>query len=103
MIEEEEEGPTGKEVLALQMRRNEVDAETIREYLVELLVALYDQEDDFKGETPFGDFDWIHDLHTPLIIAGMVKATIDNKGYIVRYDKEKAHEYIFRAIYALGV
>lgn len=98
---ETQEGPTGKQVLDMPMKSNVIDVFTIKEYLIELLHAMYQEEEDFDGECPFGDFDWIKELHLPLLKCGAVKAVVD-KGLVMSYDVDKAHEYIFRAINALG-
>lgn len=82
---------TGKEILDLPMGNNDAEANTVRDYLKELLAKLWSEEEGFSGKRPFGNSGWSYELHRPLIEAGLVAED----------DDEKANELIFDAIDAL--
>jgi hypothetical protein len=56
---------------------------SIREYLAELLLTLWDEGESFSGKRPFGNSGWEYDLFVPLIQAGLIKGELDDDGYIV--------------------
>jgi hypothetical protein len=48
---------------------------TVRDYLFELLIAVWDEGESFSGKRPFGNSGWEYDLYAPLIQAGLSKAS----------------------------
>lgn len=72
-------------VLALSMPENEVNADTIRDYLVALLAALWDEGEGFSGKRPLGESGWKSRLLAPLVAAGMIDGALDDEGYL-EYD-----------------
>ena len=88
------------EILALPMDENDADAETIGDYLIELLLSLWHQGESFSGKRPFGNSGWEHELYMPLVKAGLV-SSIDEDGYILDYDRKAADELIEEAIISL--
>lgn len=89
------------EILALPMDENDADAETIGDYLIELLLSLWHQGEGFSGKRPFGNSGWEHELCIPLVKAGLVKGSIDEDGYILDYDRKAADKLIEKAIISL--
>jgi len=93
--------PTPQQILALPMGENDADAATIREYLIALLAALWDEKEGFNGKRPFGNSGWDGDFVAALIQAGAIEGELDEDGYIVRCDDDAA-ETLIAAIQALG-
>ncbi len=74
---------------------------TIREYLVGLLIAVWQQKEGFSGKRPFGNSGWEWDLFKPLIENGIVNGKLDEDGHIEKIDEEKANKVILDCIEAL--
>lgn len=97
--------PTPAQVLNTPMDDNDADADTIREYLIELLTALWAKGSNFSSKRPFGSSSWCYELYRPLAKAGYVKATFDEDGYLADMSGEeqaKADNLITDAIKHLG-
>lgn len=92
---------TGHDILNLRMRDNDVGARTVREYLVWLLLRLWDERENFSGKRPFGSGAWYLELATPLIDAKMITGSFDENDCVEEYEEEKAHTLIRSAIEAL--
>lgn len=101
--------PTIQEILDLPLPGEPAGAETVREYLADLLAALWRGTADPKyGMT--GESDWRYDLYDALRDAGHVPAWRDGYGIGHRADgrdhpedRARADELIGAAILALGV
>lgn len=93
---------TPQQVLALPMPENDANAATIRDYLITLLVTLWDEKEGFSGKRPFGNSDWDSDLIVALIQADAIEGELDEDGYIGSCDDDAAEELIADAIQALG-
>lgn len=89
-------------VLDLPMGENDAQAGTIREYLIALLAALWDEQEGFSGKRPFGNSGWDCDLMVPLIRAGLIDGRLDEDGYIEEVDDNGGEHLIAEAIQALG-
>ncbi|WP_328344603.1 hypothetical protein [Micromonospora sp. NBC_00421] len=89
---------TARRVLDLPLPDNDADAATVRDYLIELLAMVWEEEQGFNGKRPFGNSGWQSDLHLPLIIAGMVPGRLDEDGYIEHIDQQAADRLIAAAI-----
>lgn len=89
-------------VLDLPMGENDAQAGTIREYLIALLAALWDEQDGFDGKRPFGNSGWDCDLLVPLIRAGLIDGRLDEDGYIEEIDDNGGEHLIAMAIQTLG-
>lgn len=83
---------------------------TVRDYLYQLLLTLWQKQDGFSGKRPFGNSGWEFDLIRPLVDQGFIKGsvTIDPKwgSSDYQYDQKAAHAYIEKlieyAFYNLG-
>lgn len=71
---------------------------TIRDYLHELLLTLWNKGESFSGKRPFGNSGWETDLFIPLIKAGYVKGTLDEDGYLEGVEKD-APKYVQQLIH----
>jgi hypothetical protein len=97
---------TVRKYLDTPMQDNDANAETIGEYLKNLLLALWDEKDGFSGKRPFGNGGWEYELYAALISAGYVDGSFDEDGYIESVDYELAEEIIretIKGIYERGV
>lgn len=93
---------TPQQVLDLKLPDNDSGADTVRGYLVALLRTLWQEQDGFSGNRPFGNSDWASDLYVPLIKAGYVRGVLDEDGYIWECDDDAADALITSAIEALA-
>lgn len=50
---------------------NDAQAETVRDYLTSLLLAVWDEEEGFSGKRPFGNSGWSSDIIDALIAADL--------------------------------
>lgn len=74
---------------------------TIRGYLKELLVTLWNEAENFSGKRPFGNSDWQYDLYIPLIRAKIIKGKLDEDGYVEECDTEAGDKIIKKCIKSL--
>lgn len=88
-------------ILDLPMRPNDANAQTIGEYLVELLLRLWSDGEGFSGKRPFGNSGWQFDLYLPLVQAELVEGKIDNDGWLETCDEKTADQMIAEAIEGL--
>jgi hypothetical protein len=85
--------------LDLRFFCNDFDREvSIREYLHALLDRLWDEGESFSGKRPFGNSGWEYDLYKPLIVAGVIKGSLDIDGYIADVDTAAGNAEVFRLI-----
>lgn len=94
--------PTGAEILAVPLPKNDADAATIHDYLVALLAVLWREEEGFSGKRPFGNSGWAYEVYAGLADAGLIEATRDEDGYLNDVDVPVADALVQRAIAALG-
>ena len=90
-----------RRVLDLELGENDAGAGTVREYLTELLLGLWEQGSVFNSKRPFGFSFWRSDLYLPLIKAELVVGTLDENGYLDSLPDEeeiKAERLITAAI-----
>ena len=93
--------PTPEQVLSCPMGDNDAGADTIGEYLVGLLSALWIEGAGFSGKRPFGNSDWDGDIIVALVRAGYVQGEIDEDGYLDAYDEPAVNELVDAAIRSL--
>lgn len=85
-------------VLDLPLRGNIEGATTIREYLCNLLLTLWDEGEGFSGKRPFGNSGWDYDLLEPLLKAGLIEGKFDENGYVDEMDEKAGNDLIRAAI-----
>lgn len=96
---------TPQQILDLPLPDNDANAATVREYLLRLLGAVWEEREGFSGKRPFGNSSWEYDLYGALGRAGLVVMTYDEDGYIEdfpRGDQRKADRLIAEAIQNMG-
>jgi len=71
---------------------------TVHDYLRELLLRLWAEQEGFSGKRPFGNSGWNYDLIPPLIKAGLIDGTLDQDGYVEKVDEEEFDRIIMAAI-----
>ena len=74
------------ELLALELDC-ELGRVTIREYLKQLLLTLWREEEGFSGKRPFGNSGWQWDVYIPLVKAGHLPGTVDEDDFLETFDK----------------
>lgn len=94
--------PTGTEILAVPMGKNDAGAATVGDYLGKLLLDLWREGEGFDGKRPFGNSSWEYELYVALARADVIPAALDEDGY---WDgdhavQDRANELIERAITA---
>ncbi len=88
-----------KQILELKLDNDDFDPDmTIRDYLRELLIKLWEDGEGFSGKRPFGNSGWEYDLYVPLIKAGVVPGEIDEWGGIEDVNSELANTTICSCI-----
>jgi len=88
-------------ILDLEMVENEIEAKTVRDYLKQLLSAVWEEEESFSGKRPFGNSGWKYEIYHTLAHQKVIAADIDEEGYIgdiKRDQKDKADQLIADAI-----
>lgn len=55
-----------EECLNIKLSDNDSGKNTVKEYLLELLLTLWKKEESFSGKRPFGNSGWIYDLIIPV-------------------------------------
>lgn len=90
----------GKELnlLDTEMQENDAGAKTIRDYLRLLLLELWEEQEAFSAKRPFGNSGWDYELYIPLIEAGVVEGELDEYGYILEVEEDKAFNIIKKLI-----
>ena len=56
---------------------------TIRNYLKELLIGLWDRKDGFSGKRPFGDSGWDYAIGDCLAKNNIIESSIEGEDYFV--------------------
>lgn len=92
----------GQRILSLPMPQpNDAYAETIQDYLLKLLRAVWEEEIAFEGKRPFGNSDWQYEVYLALALGGYQIGDLDEYGLLEPVDNEKADRLIYLAIDAL--
>lgn len=71
---------------------------TIRFYLQSLLLTLWIEGESFSGKRPFGNSGWETDIVVPLVVAGVIKGSVDEDGCLEDYDDKAADMEIQKLI-----
>lgn len=88
-----------KDALGLKFKSSDLNKEvTVREYLKELLKALWEEKEGFSGKRPFGNSGWEAELEVCLVANKVVKGRLDRDGYLEECDSYAAHKIIAQAI-----
>lgn len=93
---------TPEQVLDLPMDENDSGQDTIREYLKELLLELWNKDEGFSGKRPFGNSGWKFAVYAALIEGGAIGGTLDEYGAVEEIDSDEADKIIIDAIKVLA-
>ncbi len=85
-------------LLALPLPDNDSGASTVGGYLAELLLKVWEKEEDFDGKRPFGNSGWQRNLTAMLGNAGALAVAEDDGKSVT----ERADALILGAIHAMG-
>lgn len=91
-------------ILDFKMEENDAEAATIRDYLKELLLMVWEQDESFSGKRPFGNSGWKYDIYRTLATHKLIEAEMDDDGDIIdikRSEYTKADKLISEAIASL--
>jgi hypothetical protein len=87
------------------MQPNDADAETIGDYLKQLLADLWIEEEGFNTKRPFGNSGWKHEIYGAMVKNAWVQGEWDYEdgwlGYISQEEEDKADALILEAIKSL--
>lgn len=91
---------TCDELLALPVGRTDAgrDVKTIRDYLLKLLLELWEEGEMFSSKRPFGNSDWECEVFKPLIENGIVRGVIDSDGDIDSFEENDAYRVVSELI-----
>lgn len=70
------------------------DGLTVREWLTDLLMTVWVEEEEFSGKRAWGNSGWQWDVYPPLVDAGFLPGTLDPDGYIGTLDTAAAHRFV---------
>jgi hypothetical protein len=59
---------------------------TVKDFLEQLLLTVWAEEEEFSGKRPFGNSGWKQDIGAALIEAGIIGGKLDEDGYIESWD-----------------
>lgn len=89
------------EYAKIPMQKNDIGAKTLGEYFENLLLTLWDEQEDFSGKRPFGNSGWEYDVYAALISAGVVDGSLDEEGYVTEVTYSAANDIIAEMIKAI--
>ena len=72
---------------------------TVRKYLYELLITLWNEKEGFSGKRPFGNSGWEIDLIRALIAGGALPGKLDEYGDVEVFNPAKAEKYVSQLIH----
>lgn len=88
------------DALGVRLSSDAGDDITVRDYLRELLITLWEEGESFSGKRPFGNSGWEYDLYKPLIAGGFIPGELDEDGYVDKIDEKIAAKYVRNLIFA---
>jgi len=89
---------TKDEILDYPWVFDDVEADSIREYLYALLDTLWAEGEGFSGKRPFGNSGWEFDLYTPLVKMGVIAGELDAEQGLIDVNTLQGAEVIFGLI-----
>ena len=82
----------------IPMQKNDAGAKTVGEYLQELLLRVWEEQEGFSGKRPFGNSGWDYELAAALIKAGAIEGTLDEYGDVDGVDECELYDAIEETI-----
>lgn len=91
-----------RRVLDTEMLGNEIGADTIRDFLTELLWAAWSGEGDFDGRYPLNLSTRRREVYRTLVDAGLISGRLDERDQLAEADETAGNRLILAAIEELG-
>jgi len=82
----------------LPLPKNDAGAGNIFQYLQELLLKVWVEEDNFSGKRPFGNSGWKYEIAKELIKADLVGGKLDKDGYVEKLDNKRFNDIMIQVI-----
>ena len=67
---------------------------TVREYLYQLLLKMWNEKEGFDGKRPFGSSGWEHDIYKALIDGEYISGRFADDGELSGFSKSEADEFV---------
>ena len=85
-----------KRLIALETRfQSDIGAnETVREYLYQLLLKMWNEKEGFDGKRPFGSSGWEHDIYKALIDGEYIGGRFSDDGELSGFNESEADEFV---------
>ncbi len=80
--------------LAVAFDSDAGDGLTVREWLTDLLMTVWVEEEEFSGKRAWGNSGWQWDVYPALVAGGFIAGTVDSEGYIDTLDTAAAHAFV---------
>ena len=87
-----------EQILACPMDQNDAYADTVGEYLSQLLKEVWTQEQCFSGKRPFGNSSWQWEVYKALGEAGIIQVSYDEWETPSLDDRDEVDKLIRQAI-----
>lgn len=87
-----------KQILNAPLETDDCDATTIKEYLHEIMLKLWQEGESFSGKRPFGNGGWKFDIYVALVKCGAVEGKLDEDGFLDEVDLKAADKLVFKLI-----
>lgn len=71
---------------------------TVRQYLENLLLTLWNEKEGFSSKRPFGNSGWDYEIFEVLLKNNLIEGSIDEYGSIEKLDENSANEFVCRLI-----
>jgi len=78
--------------------KGDLGEQTLVDYLKSLLETLWEEDEQFSGKRPFGNGGWKFDVYAGLIEVGVISGSLDEDGYVDKYDSKEADAVVFAVI-----
>lgn len=71
---------------------------SLRKYLRQILVNVWEEGEGFSGKRPMGNSDWYYSVYNGLVKEGFIKGEIDSDGYLDDVDADAGNKFINNVI-----
>lgn len=89
-----------RDILNLPMQENAANANTIGDYLKELLLTLWLEGEGFSAKRPFGNSDWEYELYHALVLNNAITGKIVD-GTLDYVNTKEGNRLITKAIQSI--
>lgn len=78
------------------MQPNDAEANTVGDYLCNLLLTVWTRGKYFSGKRSFTTPDWKYDLYAPLVAGNFIEGGFNDCGEVILYCSEDEVDYLIR-------